>query len=51
MTEIPYVFRSVYSIYAMPKTAARDIHGKYQSHGGWFWDNKGMGVRAGIFLI
>ena len=24
--DFPYIFRSVYSVYAMPKTAARDIH-------------------------
>ena len=38
--DFPYVFRSVYSVYAMTKTAAGDIHGKYH------YDSDKLGLDA-----
>ena len=37
----PYVFKSVYPVYVMPKTAAQDIHRSYQYDPGKLW----FGVR------
>ena len=33
--DFPFIYRSVYTIYDMAKTAARDIHGRCQSRRGW----------------
>ena len=40
-----YSFRSVYSVYAMPKTAARDIHGRSQ----YDIDKLGLDTRKPVF--
>ena len=43
--DFPYSFRNVYSVYAMTKTAARDIQGRHQ----YDTDKFGLVTRKPVF--